>query len=59
MSYIGMKQKKLPLRYGRDMGMSRFEIIELVLLTLITIGLGVGIIAFIISALNSVKDLML
>lgn len=54
-----MKQKKLPLHYGRDMGMSRFEIIELVLLTLITIGLGVGIIAFIISALNSAKDLML
>ena len=54
-----MKQKKLPLRYGRDMGVSKFEIIELVLLTLITIGLGVGVIAFIISALNSVKDLML
>lgn len=59
MSYIGMKQKKLPPHYGEDLGMSRFEIIELALLTLITIGLGVGFIAFIISALNSAKDLML
>jgi len=54
-----MKQKKLPPHYGKDLGMSRFEIIELALLTLITIGLGVGFIAFIISALNSAKDLML
>ena len=53
-----MKQKKLPAHYGKDMGMSKLEIVELVVLTLITIFMGVGVIAFIINALETANNLM-
>ena len=59
MSYIGMKQKKLPPHYGKDMGMSKLEIVELVALTLMTLFMGAGAIAFIISALESANSLMI
>ena len=57
MSYITMKQKKLPPHYGKDMGMSKLEIVELVALTLMTLFMGAGAIAFIISALETAKNL--
>lgn len=59
MSYTTMKQKKLPPHYGEDMGMSKLEIVELIILTLITIVMGVGVVAFIVSALNTAKDLVI
>lgn len=59
MSYITMKQKKLPPRYGKDMGMSKLEIVELVALTLMTLFMGAGVIAFIIGALESANSLMI
>lgn len=59
MSYITMKQKKLPPHYGKDMGMSKLEIVELVVLTLMTIFMGVGVIAFIINALEAANNLMI
>lgn len=58
MSYITMKQKKLPPHYGKDMGMSKLEIVELVVLTLMTILMGAGVIAFIINALETANNLM-
>lgn len=59
MSYITMKQKKLPPHYGKDMGMSKLEIAELVALTLMTLFMGAGVIAFIIGALESANSLMI
>lgn len=53
-----MKQKKLPPRYGKDMGMSKLEIAELVILTLMTILMGAGVIALIINALETANNLM-
>ena len=54
-----MKQKKLPPHYGEDMGMSKLEILELIVLMLFTVCMGVGVIAFIISALTTAKDLVI
>lgn len=59
MSYTTMKQKKLPPHYGEDKGMTKLEIAELIVLTLITVLMGVGVVAFIINALASAKDLII
>lgn len=59
MSYITMKQKKLPPHYGKDMGMSKLEIAELVALTLMTLIMGAGVIAFIIGALEAANSLII
>ena len=47
-----MKQKELPQRFSEDRGMTIKEIIELVILTLTAIGMGIGVIWFIIEALR-------
>lgn len=47
-----MKQKELPQRFSKDAGISTKEIIELVILTLSAIGMGLGVIWFIIEALK-------
>ena len=47
-----MKQKELPQRFSEDRGMTIKEIIELVILTLTAIGMGIGVIWFIIEALK-------
>lgn len=59
MSYITMKQKKLPPHYGKDMGMSKLEIVELVALTLMTLFMGAGVIAFIINAIETANSLII
>lgn len=50
MSYITMKQIKLPPHYGEDEGFTAREWVELGLLTLITVALGAGFVWFIVEA---------
>lgn len=52
MSYVTMKQKKLPPHYGEDPGMTTREIIEMGILTLIAVGLGVGFVWFLIEMIK-------
>lgn len=52
MPYIIMKQKQLPPHFGEDKGMTTREIIEMVILTLIAVGLGAGFVWFIIEMLK-------
>ena len=59
MSYTTMKQKKRPPHYGKDMGMSKLEIAELVALTLMTLFMGAGAIAFIINAIETANSLII
>lgn len=35
MSYTIMKQKKLPPHFGEDKGMTKFELVELLILTIV------------------------
>ena len=48
MSYAIMKQKQLPARFKADDEMSKLEIVETIILTLLALGLGVGFIWFIV-----------
>lgn len=48
MSYVIMKQKQLPARFKADDKMSKLEIAETLILTLLAVGIGIGFIWFIV-----------